>query len=200
MNMVTNISFKQLCRNCLGTDNLHHIIQWISDDHEEFLTKSEFEVCCLIENWQEDVDYECEWCGHKGHVIMDVLVDREPLYQFERMVKRCKERDEWMITLNLIKDGEGGININPGGYFQFLLKNFFDAAIDKVFETVYQRPTSDYIEHKHGDFFVSLTGDPGWFGEKVELKVEKYWNNGFSREELTKALNTYAEAQGSNGQ
>ena len=83
--MIT-VSFFLGCRECHSSDNIEHLYMLMDGDYEKYLKKTEFEVMTQIEQWREEENKKCDFCGSSNVEIFDVKINGTPLYNYEYLI------------------------------------------------------------------------------------------------------------------
>jgi hypothetical protein len=182
------------CRNCLQSDGIRHMYSLMDGDSDEYQEKTEFEVMTLLERWRAEDDKRCEFCGSSNVEVHEVEVSNYPLYDFDRLVERCKSEGEYLFMLNIDKRGSD-ISLRPGGSTKFH-PDFLKDAILKIIDTINDRPNDNFVAQIKGNFFICVSGGFDFFSDKSFVRLERFRNSGLTRSELLSAIKPFATQVG----
>ena len=93
------IKYETGCRDCMATDGIPSIYSIFDDNPQNWISKAEYEVVKIIENWRERDQLCCTGCGSHNVEVTDVLIDGKPLYNFEKLSERCIPANLFMIDI-----------------------------------------------------------------------------------------------------
>ncbi|AEE51130.1 hypothetical protein [Haliscomenobacter hydrossis] len=184
------ISYSLGCRNCLHGDGMRHMYSIIDEDEITYRNKTEFEVLRLIEKWRTEDKKNCSFCGSDNVEILDVEVNDHPLYDYEKLVERCFEEDEYMLQIDIEKQ-DNQTDMNLGGSPK-LERSFLKSAIVEIVKTVRASPSGYFTPHHNGSFFICVTGASDVRNDKNITRVERFWSAGLTQEEILKSINPIA--------
>jgi hypothetical protein len=182
------------CRDCLQSDGVRHTYSLMDGDYDEYIEKTEFEVMTLLEHWRKEDEKSCEFCDSSNVEVHEVAVSNYKLYDFERLVERCKSDNEFLFMLNIDKRGSE-ITMAPGGSSKFH-PVFLNEAINKVIDTINDRPDHNFNSQVKGNFFICVTGGFDFFSEQSLVRLERFRNSGLTRNELLNAIKPLTQQLG----
>lgn len=189
------------CRNCLKGDGVRRMYSLRDFDREDFQPKAEsgamteFEAMMLVEDWRaEGGENTCLFCGSSNVEVYDVGLGDFRFYDYSRLIKRCKEKGEFILELNIDKRNSE-LTMKPGGSPSFA-STFLTPATIEIFKIIKERPDNLFKPHPNGNFYVCLTGGTDYFSGRNSLRVEKFRSAGLSKGEILDALKTFADSAG----
>jgi len=133
--------------------------------------------------WQCECIHNGIQCNSNNAQIVDLKIYEEKLYDFNRLVNRCKTNNEYMLSF-WIEDIGSRIELRPGGS-QHLSATFYRNSIKKIIEFINKNSfifnekliTSPDNKELRGIFSICVTG-------KVSPKIETFHTRGFTKNEL----------------
>jgi hypothetical protein len=126
--------------------------------------------------------------------VHEVTVSNHKLYEFEKLVERCKLNNEFLFMLNIDKRGSE-ITLSPGGSSNFH-PVFLNDAINKVIYTINDRPDHNFLSQSKGNFFICVSGGIDIFSEQSFVRLERFRNSGLTRNELLNAIKPLTQQLG----
>jgi hypothetical protein len=168
------------CRNCLQSDGIKRITQILDADERNYLSKTELNLVKMVETWREQEEATCDFCNSTNVEILDIDVNGEPAYDFDRLVQRTNTKGEYMLMFNIDKSLDN-IRLRPGGSPK-LEFHFAKTAIQTIITFIASLPTSYFKAQARGNFFISLTGS------HLKVQIERFRNSGISKDEIFQAL------------
>ncbi|MFM9947493.1 MAG: hypothetical protein ACKV1O_06100 [Saprospiraceae bacterium] len=188
------ISYNIGCRNCLQGDGMRHMYSLMDDEIDELQSKTEFEVMALIENWREQDNHTCDFCDSGNVEILEIEVNDERLYDYEKIVERCQEEGEYMLQINIDKMG-ADINLTPGGSQRFD-QNFLKQAFFDIYETIINRPDSQFKLQYNGNMFICVTGGTNFIDNQPHTRIETFRSAGLLKEQILNAIQEFIDEIG----
>jgi hypothetical protein len=185
------ISYNLGCRNCLQSDGVRHITTLEGADLDEYRRKTEFEVMTQVENWRVEDGLTCKFCGSPNVEILDIHISDFPLYNYDNLVSKCKIKREYMLIINIVKDGSN-IKLSHGGSEEIMV-GFVESAIQKIISTINSRPTNQFTSQQKGNFFVCITGGYDIFDDKANVRLERFKSFGLTQNEIFNEIRPLAE-------
>lgn len=179
-----NISYEAGCCNCKQSDGIRRLYSIINGDPELIKQKTEFEVMEKLELWRSRDGNLCEFCSSPAVNVFDVKINDYPLFNFDRLVNRCKSEKGYLLVVQITKK-DRDIKMNIGGSPVFDM-SFLKDAILKVFGSIHERPDYIYKPHDKGSFYICISGFPRQNG--FDIKIERFDTLGISKYELDNAL------------
>lgn len=158
-------------------------------DEDELQSKTEFELMTQIEKWREQDNHSCELCASKNVEILEVEVSDQRLYDYDKIVERCQEEEEYMLQINIDKRGSN-INLNPGGSQQFE-QNFLKKALVDIHKTILNRPNNHFKIHQNGNMFICVTGGTDISENQAYTRIETFRSHGLSKEQILDAFQDF---------
>lgn len=184
------ISYKIGCRDCLRGE-ASHMYNVIDSDVNDYLHKTEYEVMTLVENWRKEDNHKCLYCRSSNIEVLDVAVNDNMLYDYNKIIKRCSEKREEILEISINKiDFELDMQLSGSESIEI---NFLKIAILKIVNTIRMRPTNQFKSLKNGHFFVCISGKVVSFRDQNSLRIESFNSFGLIREEIFKAMEPLIE-------
>ena len=192
------ITFSYLlgCRNCLNGSDHRHLYVLLNGNEREYQRLTEYDAMNKVENWRQEKNLTCDVCNSTNVEIMDIEVNDYPLYDFNRIARRCElsnkseSKDENMFMLNIDKRNLRLVH-DTGGSPSFH-KDFLQKCLSEMIDTVKNRPDTNFRVHQNGNFFMCFTGGFDFNQGKQIVKLEKFRNAGLSREEIIGVIKALA--------
>lgn len=191
---MTSISYNTGCRNCLKSNGIRTSYMHKDEGDDSLSKKTEFGVMKLIEEWQVQGNHHCDFCGSTNVEVLEIEVNGCRLYDYNKIIQRCRQRDEDMFQLNIDKESFE-IRSKAGGS-EFISQDLLKAAIKVIAKIVSDRPHEHFKAHTNGNFFVCLTGTISFPQLKPYLRVETFRSAGLTKNEITEVLKPMAEKIG----
>ncbi|RTY69030.1 MULTISPECIES: hypothetical protein [unclassified Flavobacterium] len=194
---MSTIKYVQACRDCFRCDGINrHLTDFERNPKlklRDYLT--EFEIMESIEDWLDDNDIVCDFCESNNLDIIDIELDNQKLYDFNKLDNYCTNNNTSFFILNLSKT-VNQIEIKTGGK-RFIEKILQTNFYKKIINTVQTRPNKDFYEQLKGSFFICVSGKKDSMSLD-EIIIESYTTAGLSRQEIYDSLNTIANQLGVN--
>jgi hypothetical protein len=168
----------------------------LEGDDSDYKKMTEFEAMKYLEEWRQEDNKVCEFCGSRNVEVLNISVNGYSLYSYDRLISNCDKAimneniDENMFMINLQKSGSE-IKLDIGG-INSVHRDFLKLCLFTIKDIVMTRGSSDFRTHRAGNFFICLSGGFDFDKRKQVAKVEKYSTCGLSREEVLSQVNTFA--------
>jgi hypothetical protein len=136
------ISYHIDCRSCLQSDGIQHSYLIKAGEHNQILTKTEFEVMKVIEEWREEDNHKCEFCSSSNVEVLQIQVDEHELYDYGRLIQRCDQRGEEMFLINIDKFNSD-ISLRASGS-EYIDPDLLKKAIKTIAEIIDKKPIEQF--------------------------------------------------------
>ena len=193
---MVNLEYNLGCRNCLNGDNSRTVFVLMDEDEGEYKKQTEYQVMKKIESLRANASRTCPNCGSSNVEVLEIGVNDYSLYNFNRLVQECKEKnmsesnDENIFMLNMDKRNSQ-IKLNVGGTQQ-VHNDFLKKCLMTILDTINQRPADNFKSHQNGNFFICITGGFNFDKEEQIVKVERFRNVGLNINEIINQIESLA--------
>lgn len=179
------VSYNTCCCDCAKINGAKGIIV-VNGSVDKYLKMTEYEFQSTLDNWMEEVDSHCHFCGSKNVYGENIEIDNIALYNFESIVEDLKKsnRAQNFLIFNLLKSN-GKITREIGGKGrnedEFILECW-----PQIVGAINEIPSKRFVNNNNdGQFFISVTGDI------QDIKIHRLKLNGFEKSEIIGAVNEY---------
>lgn len=187
------ISYNTGCRNCLQSDGMRKIYPLMDGDIDKIQTKTEFQIITEIEKFSEQNNITCDFCSSENVEVFDVEVNENKLYDYDKIVERCQEEDEFILQININKSGTN-ITLNPAGSLRFE-KNFLKQAFIDIRKTIMNRPDNHFKIHENGVMLMCVTGG-NYIYDIPYTRIETFRSVGLSKEQILNEIQKFKNHTG----
>ncbi len=168
------------CRICMQSTGISTVIHRIGDNAEEWKAKPEFKVMQEIELWRKSDEVRCENCGAEEVEVFNVYVDSYPLYDFDRLARRCDVDDLFMIDITK----KNGQTVLKQGGNRYPSREFVLSCMDRMIEQVNSTKVTCFKEYHRGRFFMCFLGLHDWENETFQAIPQRFVTHGLTRHEI----------------
>lgn len=178
------VSYNTCCCNCTKLNGTRgHII--VNGSIEEYLKMTEYQFSFILNEWMNDIEAYCHFCGSKNVYAENIEIDDKRLYTFDLItikLNREVESNNFLI-FNLLKTS-GNVNREIGGKN----RNEGDFVLDswaEVVGAISKIPEDRFIENDNGQFFIALTGGNNG------IKIQSLKMCGFNKRDILKHVSDF---------
>ena len=182
-------SYELGCRTCRQMNPMRTVTGLRQGDETEYLSKTEFELMCMIENWRVRDNEVCEFCGSPNVEVADVKVNDKLAYDFEKLKDLSRTYEDYnILILNLVKRTPN-ITLTQGGK-PIDDDDFLAMALNKISDTIETRPKESFDPSIKGSFYVCVTGSIN------AINIERFKTVGVTKSEIYSTLKPLADQVG----
>jgi len=179
------VSYNICCCDCTKINGMTAMII-VNGSVDKYLNMSEYEFSNTLNDWMEDLDSNCHFCGSKNVYGENIKINEVTLYDFESIVERLKTSSEIQnfLIINLIKS-QGFVEREIGGKSKndsnFMLES--KSVVLRVIDAI--APQRFVKSEFEGHFFIAITGT------SQNIRIERLKMCGFDKSELKKVATEY---------
>lgn len=182
---MSNVSYNTCCCNCTKINGITGMII-VKGSVDQYMNMTEYEFSKILDDWMEDIDLHCHFCGSTNVYGENIRINDVKLYDFNTIVERLKSSSEIQnfLIINL-KKTNGYIDREIGGKGKndsdFMLRCMSEVVgfIDSIPPQRFVRSNFD------GQFFIAITGT------SKNIRVERLKMCGFDKGEIKKEVIDY---------
>lgn len=180
-----DLEFHLLCRECFRLDEITQRFIDVDDfDLEKHIT--EFEVMNYIDSLEIESLFNCYYCNSRNLEKYYIKLDGNELFNLDKLKRYCENTNSSFLVIDIKKSGnrlkcdtDGTSTIDRLLYTEF---------INKIIETIKNRPSSNFINSIKGNFSICVSGRLN--NNIIEsVVIEEFTNLGLNRNEIFKCLN-----------
>lgn len=191
---MNTLQFEIGCRDCLKSNGYEYSENINSDIVNNIFEKTEYQMMKIIEKIYKSKNRFCTFCLGSNLEILEIKIDSNPIYDFDKLVLRCIKNKEYMLMFDVSKiDNE--IYVNPGGNEKFDY-DFLKSSLENILEIIRTNCSNltKYPQNSNGNFNICVTQNKSETNNAI--RVERFRCHGLKLDEVLNGLLPYFDQVG----
>lgn len=174
------------CRSCLNfRQNIVMTFTHI-DDIPKFKKQTEYFHAVEIEKTERELGHRCRMCGSENVEVLNVKLDGEPCYDYDKLSARAQIKKEFMLQFNI--QSSNNIIVTTNGGSNFAPSQFYQTGFTKIINELKSKGQETFTPLSRAHFFVCITGIYNSLLNDYSIEIQSLQYAGLSLETIINSL------------